>query len=98
LSPVTPPNGTDDDILTLRYNTDGNLDGTFGGNAMVTLNIVTGKDYGEGAAIQVDGKIVIAGGSSNGTGDDLMVLRVIGSGGGGGSSGGCFITTAGFGF
>ena len=92
------PNGTDDDVLILRYNTDGNLDGTFGGNGVVTLNIVTEKNYGEGAAIQVDGKIVIAGGSSNGTGDDVMVLRVIGSGGGGGSSGGCFITTAGFGF
>jgi len=62
---------------------------------------VTGKDFGEGVAIQVDGKIVIAGGSFNGTGNDVMVLRVIGSGGGGsggGSSGGCFITTAGFEF
>ena len=65
---------------------------------MVTLNIVTEKNCGEGAAIQVDAKIVIAGGSSNGTGDDVMALRVIGSGGGGGSSAGCFITTAGFGF
>jgi uncharacterized delta-60 repeat protein len=92
------PNGTDDDVLILRYNTDGNLDGTFGGNGVVTLNIVKGKDYGEGVAIQVDGNILIAGGSSNVTGDDVMVFRIIGLESGGGSSGGCFITTAGFGF
>lgn len=94
------PNGTDGDVLILRYNADGSPDSTFGSNGVVTLNIVTGKDYGEGVAIQVDGKIVIAGGISNDTGNDVMVLRVIGSGGGsgGGSSGGCFITTAGFGF
>ncbi len=94
------PNGTDEDVLILRYNVDGSADGTFGSNGVVTLNIVMGKDFGEGVAIQADAKIVIAGGSFNGTGNDVMVLRVIGSGGGngGGSSGGCFITTAGFGF
>jgi len=94
------PNGTDEDVLILRYNVDGSADGTFGSNGIVTLNIVTGKDFGEGVAIQADAKIIIAGGSFNGTGNDVMVLRVIGSGGGsaGGSSGGCFITTAGFGF
>jgi uncharacterized delta-60 repeat protein len=95
------PNGTDEDVLILRYNVDGSADGTFGSNGVVSLNIVTGKDFGEGVAIQVDAKIVIGGGSFNGTGNDVMVLRVIGSGGGGsggGSSGGCFITTAGFGF
>ncbi|MBW2202753.1 MAG: hypothetical protein JRF52_01310 [Deltaproteobacteria bacterium] len=94
------PNGTDEDVLILRYNVDGSADGAFGSNGVVTLNIVTGKDFGEGVAIQADAKIVIAGGSFNGTDSDVMVLRVIGSGGGsgGGSSGGCFITTAGFGF
>ncbi len=92
------PNGTDGDILILRYNVDGSPDSSFGSNGVVTLNIVPGKDYGEGVAIQVDGKIVIAGGSIGNTADYVMALRVIGSGGGGGGSGGCFIATAGFAF
>jgi len=93
------PNGTDGDVLILRYNVDGSPDSTFGSNGVVTLNIVTGNDFGEGVAIQKkDSKIVIAGGSIDSTADYVMVLRVIGSGDGGGSSGGCFIATAGFAF
>ncbi len=89
------PNGTGEDVLVLRYNGDGSPDSTFGSNGVAIFNITPGKDYGEGVAVQVDGKIVIAGGSFDGTGNEAMVLRVRGSESGGGGGGGCFITTAG---
>lgn len=91
-------NGTDYDLLVLRYNANGIPDNTFGTNGVVTVNIGEGDDYGEGVVIQADGKIVISGGSHNGTDYDIMVLRLIGTGGGGGSGGGCFIVTAAHGF
>ena len=93
------PNGTNADVLVLRYNVDGSADYTFGSNGVVTLNIVTASDFGEGVAIQKnDSKIVITGGSIGSTVDYILGLRVIGSGGGDGSGGGCFIATAGFEF
>jgi len=93
------PNGTDGDVLILRYNVNGTADDTFGSNGVVTLNIVTGNDFGEGVAIQKkDNKIVISGGSIGSRANYVMGLRVIGSGDGGGSGGGCFIATAGFEF
>ncbi len=91
-------NGTDYDLLVLRYNADGIPDITFGTNGVVTLNIGEGNDYGEGVVIQADGKMIISGGSHNGTDYDIMVLRLIGTGRGGGSGGSCFITAAAHGF
>ena len=94
------PNGTDGNVLILRYNGNGSADGAFGSNGVVNLNIVMGDNFGEGVAIQEDKKILIAGGSSNGTDNEVMLLRVLGAAdqSGGSSDGGCFIQTAGSGF
>jgi uncharacterized delta-60 repeat protein len=96
------PNGTDVAVLILRLNMDGSPDRTFGRNGAAILDIGTGKDFGEGPAIQADGMIVIAGGVLGDANDEVLLLRVVGTGGGGGggsgSSGGCFISTAGFEF
>ena len=82
-------------MLLLRYNADGSLDTTFGSNGVVTFDMGKGKDYGEDVVIQADSKVVVAGGSYNGTDYDLLVFRVVAfdQGGSGGGSGGCFIGT-----
>ena len=94
------PNGTDYDVLVLRYNAGGGLDNNFGVNGVVTFDMGKGNDYGGGVVIQADAKIVISGGSYNGTDYDVLMFRLLAfeQGGGGGSSGGCFIETVGYGF
>ncbi|MHC4687194.1 MAG: hypothetical protein ACYTEW_23225, partial [Planctomycetota bacterium] len=71
-------NGTDGDVLVLRYNSDGTLDTTFGTNGVAT--------YDSGNVD--DGKIVVPGVTFNGTDYDLLVVRLIGDAGGSGGSGG----------
>jgi uncharacterized delta-60 repeat protein len=67
-------NGVDSDLLVLRYNADGSLDGGFGTGGVVTYDSGRG-DAGLALTIQSDGKIVVAGGSNNGTDHDVLVLR-----------------------
>ena len=55
-----------------RYNTDGTLDTTFGGNGKVTTKII-GFDFANAAAIQGDGKIIAAGGSGEVNGKFALV-------------------------
>jgi uncharacterized delta-60 repeat protein len=47
-----------------RYNTDGTLDTTFGGDGRVTTNFTAVEDSASGVAIEADGKIVAAGGTA----------------------------------
>ncbi|MGC8765465.1 MAG: hypothetical protein ACP5QT_06235 [Brevinematia bacterium] len=51
------------DFALVRFNTDGTLDNTFGVNGKVVSDIYGGCDWVADAAIQSDGKIVVAGGS-----------------------------------
>ena len=52
------------DIALARYNSNGSLDTTFGGDGIVTTDFVSGSSDGaHDVAIQADGKIVVAGGS-----------------------------------
>ena len=44
-----------------RYNSDGTLDASFGGDGKVTTDFSAGWDGAKGVAIQADGKIVVAG-------------------------------------
>ncbi len=67
-------NGTDYDVLVLRYNTNGSLDTGFGTNGVATYDSGSGDD-GSAVALQADGKIVVAGLSDNGTDGDVLVLR-----------------------
>jgi uncharacterized delta-60 repeat protein len=50
------------DFCTVRYNTDGTLDTTFGsGGGIVTQDLDGGEDIGTSIAVQSDGAIVVAG-------------------------------------
>ena len=61
--------GGDSRFALARYNTDGTLDTTFGGDGRITTDFIQGIDYGVSAAdalaIQSDGKIVAAGTAGN---------------------------------
>ncbi len=54
-----------DNLLIVRYNKDGSLDGTFSDGGKLIGNFGSGPSSGAGIEIQPDGKIVVAG-SSNG--------------------------------
>ncbi|MGH2724888.1 MAG: delta-60 repeat domain-containing protein [Actinomycetota bacterium] len=53
--------GTGGRFALARYNTNGTLDPTFGGDGKVTANFTAGGDFAAGVAIQANGKIVAAG-------------------------------------
>jgi uncharacterized delta-60 repeat protein len=44
-----------------RYETDGSLDASFGGDGKVTTDFTPGDDDGYSVALQADGRIVVAG-------------------------------------
>ena len=67
--------GPDQDFALARYNPDGSLDTSFGGDGTVTTAVGPGFEFGHSVVVQPDGRIVVAGNSSNGTNDDLTVLR-----------------------
>ncbi|MEI7933742.1 MAG: Ig-like domain-containing protein, partial [Chlorobiaceae bacterium] len=52
--------GCNGDFAIARYNSDGNLDATFGGDGKVTTDF-GGNDLGMGVTVQSDGKILVAG-------------------------------------
>jgi uncharacterized delta-60 repeat protein len=52
---------TNYDFALARYNIDGSLDGTFGGDGRVTTDFAGGPDQAFAVAVQGDGKIVTAG-------------------------------------
>jgi uncharacterized delta-60 repeat protein len=64
----------DYDFAVVRYNSNGALDATFGSNGMVVTS-VGGDDFASSAAIQADGKIVVAGSSRTGQNPDFAVVR-----------------------
>ena len=66
--------GNSDFALT-RYNTDGSLDTTFGGDGIVTTDIDSTYDSGHSVTVQNDGKILVAGYSHNGTDYDFALTR-----------------------
>ena len=59
---------------------DGALDTTFHTTGIVTTAIGSGADVAAGVAIQLDGKIVVAGSSNNGSNDDFAVVRALSNG------------------
>jgi uncharacterized delta-60 repeat protein len=58
-------NGSDLDIVILRYNNDGSIDNTFDLDGIVTTTIGNDDDYAASISLQNDGKIVIAGTKMN---------------------------------
>jgi uncharacterized delta-60 repeat protein/uncharacterized repeat protein (TIGR01451 family) len=69
---IDDPYSTDSDMGVVRYNSDGNLDSTFGISGMVTTDL-GGSDAGRAVAIQSDGKIVVVGNA----GEDFGVARYL---------------------
>ena len=73
-------NGTSYDILTMRYNTDGTPDSSFGIDGVVTYDSGNKDDYGRSVALETDGKIVVAARSSDATTSVAVILRYNGDG------------------
>jgi uncharacterized delta-60 repeat protein len=63
------------DFSVARYNVDGSLDMSFNGTGVVTTAIGSGYDVGNSIVVQDDGKIVVAGTSSNGNDKDFALVR-----------------------
>ena len=63
------------DFMIVRYNSDGILDNTFGLNGIVTTEVGSSGNFAQALAIQGDGKIVVAGYSSNGSNNDFALVR-----------------------
>jgi uncharacterized delta-60 repeat protein len=64
-----------DDFLVTRYNADGSLDRTFGGTGQVLTPFAAGANAeGHGAALEADGKVVVAGQTDNGGGTESFAL------------------------
>ncbi|HEX9676996.1 MAG TPA: hypothetical protein VGA07_13560, partial [Anaerolineales bacterium] len=68
-------NGSNDDFAAVRYNADGSLDTSFDGDGKVTTDVGGGADTSTAVALQSDDKIVLSGASSNGTNNDIAVVR-----------------------
>ena len=69
-------NDSDGDVIVLRLDTDGSLDPNFASNGIYTYDSDNGSDSVNDLLIQSDGKIVMCGSSSNGTDNDLLVMRL----------------------
>ena len=69
-------NGTSDDVLLVRYDPLGRPDTSFGKGGRVTWNGPgNNMDYGQGIALQPDGRIVVTGFSNTGADEDILVMR-----------------------
>ena len=67
-------NGTDNDLMVIRFNEDGTLDTEFGTNGVYIYDSGNGTDGGYAIALQSDDKILVAGESSDGSDADAIVL------------------------
>ena len=66
----------DYNVALARLNNDGSLDTTFNGSGKVLTSVGNSSSQGNSAAIQTDGKIVVAGTTYNsGSLDDFLVVR-----------------------
>jgi uncharacterized delta-60 repeat protein len=68
-------NGTDLDIILLRYSPDGSLDPEFGSAGVMIYDSGAGNDNGRRLALQQGGRIVVVGNTHNGMDYDALVLR-----------------------
>lgn len=63
------------DVALLRLMPDGSLDTTFNGTGIVTTDNGGHGDFGVALALQADGRILVAGYTTNGTETDFLLLR-----------------------
>ena len=66
---------TNGNVSVVRYKADGSIDTSFGGGDGIVDSDAGGSDYGNSVAIQSDGKIVVAGYTSTGWYQDIVVVR-----------------------
>ena len=71
---------TTTDFALARYNADGSLDSSFGGEGKMTADFDGGVELAMSVAIQPDGKIVAAGYIDRLSNDDFALLRVTADG------------------
>jgi uncharacterized delta-60 repeat protein len=64
----------------VRYNEDGTLDTTFGGDGKVTTNLTDWRDFANGLVVQADGKLVAVG-RAGGSGGRFALARYESDGG-----------------
>ena len=76
-------NGESNDIVLVRYTTDGSFDAGFGvgeddgtPNGVVNISLGEGNDFGTAVTQQADGKVVVAGYHKEGSSTNMVVLRV----------------------
>jgi uncharacterized delta-60 repeat protein len=67
--------GGDGFFGVVRYLPDGKLDPTFSGDGRLITAFGSVQDYARGVGVQLDGKIVVAGETNNGTDIDFAVAR-----------------------
>lgn len=67
--------GANGDFALARYDATGTLDTTFGTGGIVTTPVGAANDEATAAALQLDGKITVAGRSFNGSNNDFAVVR-----------------------
>ncbi len=73
-------NGADFDMIVVRFNPDGTLDGTFGAGGVVQLALSDGDDLGYALAVQPNGRIVVAGQSKAGSRQVATIVRLTAGG------------------
>jgi uncharacterized delta-60 repeat protein len=69
------PVGGTSHFALMRLDGNGNADGTFGSAGLVTTGFSTLDDFGRAVALQTDGRIVVAGQSSNRSNPDFAIAR-----------------------
>jgi uncharacterized delta-60 repeat protein len=68
-------NGPKDDFAIIRYNSNGSLDSTFDKDGIVTTVVGSSYDEATTVALQLDGKIIVAGYSYTGSNSDFALIR-----------------------
>jgi uncharacterized delta-60 repeat protein len=71
---ASTPDGQSSNFALGRYNSDGSLDATFGSGGKVTTAFANVSNAANAVVLQADGKIVAAGFTSNGAGNDDFAL------------------------
>ncbi len=62
------------DFAAARFNADGSIDPTFGDGGKTTINFNNYNDFGRNAALQTDGKIIVAGAAKSSNGNSSIAL------------------------